>query len=449
MFLKPWAAAVVFLASSASLAAAPLESIGLSQAEQAAFAASSQLKGLRAELAATEAREAGALGAILPRLAVDGNWRYVTEVPSFRLSPSGPPVQFGDHHNYSAGLGLNWALFDLGAWQAWKSLESARGAKTDEASLAERQLRLKVRLAYFQTQLAGEKVRLLAHGLKLSQAQARDIALRQKNGASSRLDALSSKNDVLTHRGLFRQARADLAGAMSDLFTLTGLGQGADLTAPLDAQVAAEQPVDTEPPSCVIQLEKLDDSLAALRKVDGLALDPDHPQLKVFADLAESSRRMAAAAGSGYWPRIQAGARASYDYPNGPLLEQVQQNTFTLGAVWPLYSFGQTGKQVKEQENLALSQESRKSNALSELKNAWQKSRSRLAALKAQRALDRQSVEASDQIYALTYASYRNGGVRYLEVESSQIRALETKIRLAQTVTQMLIELALLSSLTE
>lgn len=441
--------ALVLMAMSAVAQAAPVQSIKLNQAEQAALAASSQLKSLRAELAAAQDKEAAAFGAVLPKLSADGNWRYLTSVPGFHLTPGGPVTQFGDHHNYSVGLGVNWALFDMGAWQAWKALESVRGARFEEAALAERQLRLKVRLAYFQTQLAGEKVRLLANGLKLAQAQARDIALRLKNGASSRLDALSSKNDVLTHRGLLRQARADLAGALSDLFTLTGLGEGADLTAPLDMQVSADPPADVEPPSFVLKSESLESSLAALRGAEDKALNPDHPQLKAFAEMAESSRHMAAAAQSGYWPRIQAGARASYDYPNGPLQEQVQQNTFTVGAVWPLFSFGQTGKQVKEQQDLALSQESKQVLALSELKNAFQKSRSRLAALKAQRSLDRQSVDASDQIYSLTYSSYRNGGARYLEVESSQAKALETKIRLAQTETQMLIELALLSSLTE
>ncbi len=49
----------------------------------------------------------------------------------------------------------------------------------------------------------------------------------------------------------------------------------------------------------------------------------------------------------------------------------------------------------------------------------------------------------------LTYSSYQNGNSSLLEVQTASLRALESKVRLASTRTQMLIELAVQASLSE
>jgi outer membrane protein TolC len=171
--------------------------------------------------------------------------------------------------------------------------------------------------------------------------------------------------------------------------------------------------------------------------------------LKQLEDLAEAARRAAGAARSGYWPRLQAMARASYDYPNGPILEQVQQDTVGVSATWPLFSFGQTGHQVAEQERTVESLEARGRLARTELDSSWQKSRSRLSALKARDKLDAQAVEETRALYRLVTGAYRNGGLRYLEVETALLKLLDARTRLALTETQMLIELAGMASLRE
>jgi outer membrane protein TolC len=423
--------------------------LDLREVESASLAASSQLKALKAEQAAAREREKQAFTLVLPRLAADGNWRYLTEVPSFKVSPSAPSVQFGDHNNYSVGLGATWTFFDLGAWQAWSALEAAARAKDEEVQLANRQVLLKARLDYFLAQLASEKVRLLADSLKLAQAQARDIELKFQAGAASRIDALSAKDDALQQRGEFRQARADLAVALADLFSTSGMGQDADLKAPLDSQSASAPPSETEPATLVLKLGAASSGSQALQRAASGGMDLRHPQVLVFREAAESARHAAAAATSGWWPRLQAGFRSSLDYPNGPILEQVQQNTLSVGAVWPLFSFGQTVSQVEEQKQLAASQEARGSQALADLKSAWQKSQARLAALKARKTLDGESVDQNQTLYRLVTAAYKAGSARYLEVRSALLRALESKVRLAETETQMLIELAQLASLTE
>jgi outer membrane protein TolC len=131
------------------------------------------------------------------------------------------------------------------------------------------------------------------------------------------------------------------------------------------------------------------------------------------------------------------------------VLQQIQQNTVSVGATWPLFSFGQTTRQVGEQEKLAQAQEERRAGTRAEVATMWRKSRARLAALKDEAGAARQGVAGSRQLYRLVASSYHEGNARYLEVQSAQLRLLEAGVKLAQTEAQILIELAQLSSLTQ
>jgi outer membrane protein TolC len=412
-------------------AEAPFE-LELSKAERSALEASNLLKAGEAELAANDERNQAAYSLLWPRLALDGYDRYVTDVPEFRLSPKLPAQRFGDNNAYSVGVGASWTFWDSGnALNLYRAQGLLRESKSEELEARRRDVRLRARLSYFQAQLMAERVRLLADSLKLSESQAKDIALRLQAGASSRIDSLASKNDVIVRSGQHRAAKADLAAALRDLFALTGLGGGAD------------------PAGLDFKAQPFESSLAALSKAESAPLNPELPQLKALKASAEAARRQGAAYASGHWPKLQASARASYDYPNGPVLESIQQNTFMVSANWPLFSFGQVAGQVAEQDKLAESAELRAAASASDFRRDWLKSHDRLAALKDQKALDEQSAEATAQLYTLTYSAYQNGSSSYLEVQTAELRALESKVRLASTEAQMLIELALLSSLSE
>jgi outer membrane protein TolC len=426
-------------------AAAPVH-IDLEQSERSALEASSQLRALRAEEDASTAREGGAFASVLPRVGLDGDWHYVTNVPSIPLGSKSFP--FGDYHSYSAGLGASWTFFDLGAWDAWKSLASARRAKTDEREAQESGIRLRTRLAYFQTRLASERVRLSADSLKLALNQLRDIEIRFKAGASSRMDLVAARVDALEAGNQLRHSRFDLTAAIVDFFNLTGLGEGADLTSPMDAQSMQDPPAGIEPATYVLRLDDFDADYGALKGVQEAAFDEANPQLAMFKDLGQSAKGLAKAAGSGYWPRLQAGFRSSYDYPNGPILEAVQQNTTTLGATWSLFNFGQTGKQVREQEAQAASLEARQALALSDLKKEWRRIKAQLPVLRIGWNSDREVAKETQALYELVVASYRNGNARYLEVQSARLRLMEAHVHQAEVETQILTELAQLDALT-
>ncbi|TBR21271.1 hypothetical protein EPO15_10755, partial [bacterium] len=150
------AALAVLLAAPAG-AAVPTLSLDLTAVEEAAKAHS-----LPARAAAEEAAAAGdaadaRFGALMPRLTLEGSYRYQTEVPALPAAPGQPARPFGDHRATALGPSLTWTLWDQGALRRTWRAQTARAASARELSrLAEAQAVLGARLAYARAQLARE-----------------------------------------------------------------------------------------------------------------------------------------------------------------------------------------------------------------------------------------------------------------------------------------------------
>lgn len=447
--IAPLALAGLFAA--AALSAAPTLSLTLDGSVQAALKASHSLQAARLDAEAAHHMASAAWAASLPRLSLDGSYRWVKEIPSVKLSPSAPAAQFGDNNNYSIGLSAHWDIFSgIGTWRQWQAAEAGAKAKDAQLAFQERALRLRTRLAYYQTQLAATKLRLLAQSLSLAQSQDQDLQLRLKAGSSSRIDALSASNEELDRRAQFRLAQSGLAGALRELFALSGEGEGADLSLPMVDATGQSLPADVDAPSLTVSLQDTGSLLTALEAAGGRPFAAEnHPQMLALQALVDRARRQADAVYAQHYPHGGIGAKQSLDYPNGPVLEQVNQTQFTAGVSVPLFSFGAVSDQVQGAEADAQAAAERQADALTGLQRDWAKSRDRLAALKAQRSLLQQRSAQAEGLQQLVYKAYKIGGANYLEVQSSGLRALQAGLDLAVSETQMLIELANLSALTE
>lgn len=434
-----------------ALGAQPHLRLTLDESEQAAVAASQTLQAARLDAAAAKQREQTASAYLLPRLSLDGNYRYVAEVPSVQLSPKAPAIPFGDNNNYSLGLTATWDIFGgLGTWRLWQMATEQRKAKEAEALYQEQALRLRTRLAYFQTQLVATQVRLYADALNLAQSQDNDLALRLKAGTSSRIDALSASNEELERRAAFRIAQGDLAASLRELFALTGLHKDADVSNPVEEAVGQSLPAKVQAPTVAVVLDPSDSLLGRLAPAEKAAFDPSvNPRLRALLAQVEAARRGADAAFAGHYPKGSISGRWSEDYPNGPILETVDQKSFSANLSVPLYSFGAVSGQVDEQVDLANAAQARSVAATTDLERDWLKSHDRLAALKAQREIQAQAAQQSSDLQQLVYKAYKVGGSTFLEVQNSSVRSLQAGLALAITETQILIELADLAALTE
>ena len=387
--------------------------------------------------------EAGSVGASeFPRLGLSGNYFYQTYIPSLG------PVPFGENNNWSAWGTLNWDLWDFRSLHSQANSATAASQSQEQAYKAtERQVRLAVRLAYFQAQTALEQVRLLGDSLKVAQAQYADIQKQARFGTASRMDQLSSHQEVLNYERQFRQAGAKLAQSLRDLYDLVGEKEPADFSSPLDARMLGALPDGVTAPSVWLSMDQEKDSMDSLRK-EAATPDDNVPQLKTYAYLADSSRFAADAAHSGLFPKVTLSAQAGYENPDGPILSTVQQNIVSLSVSMPLFDFGQILQDSDSKRKQSEAYLKDLDQAKADLWRDWNKTNDELSSLEYQRNLNDTAVSETQELARLTYGAYRAGTARFLEVQTANFQALDAKVQAVANDIQMLMQLSILSSLS-
>jgi outer membrane protein TolC len=424
-------------------------SLSLADLTQSAMENSSQLQAARLgyESSQSEARSAG--NAEFPRLGLSGNYFYQTYVPAFSILPNSPAVAFGEANNWQAWATLNWDLWDFRAQHAMADSATAASQSQDQLYEAtKRQVTLAVRLAYFQVKVNAEQVRLLGDSLKIAQAQYTDIGHQAKFGTASRMDLLSSHQEVLNYQMQFRQAQANLAQSLRGLYALVGIDEPADFKLPLDKHMQNALPDTVSLPSVWLTMDSTADSLAMLQQEAVVPPDESVPQLKTYAYLADSARFAGDSIHSGLFPKISLSAQAGYENPDGPILQTVQQNMVSVSASMPLFDWGQVVNDSDSKQKQAQAYEKNWSQTRADLWRDWNKAQDSLASLKYQEKLNDTAVTETEQLARLTYKSYRAGTVRFLEVQTANLQALDAKIQSVSNNVQILMQLSVLSSLS-
>jgi len=430
-------------------AEAPTFALTMAQAEGAARAHALDARAAAEESAAARDAADAQFAALVPRLTLDGYYKYQTEVPRFSVNPAVPPQPFGSNRSTSVGPTLTWTLWDEGAlYKAWKSQRAGARSREETERLTGLLATQSARLAYVQVQLARERVRLLADSVALADAQYADVEKRLRAGAASRIDALSSHQEDLQRRKDFFAAQSDLAGALRSLFQLAGLGEGLDLTRPVDVRASSALPAGLPAPTLRVAFDALGATPAPLSAAEaGKGPAADHPAVLSYQRQAEGARLAASAAAAGGWPRVTATGSIYYQYPNGPVLQYVTQKSVGLSASVPLFEARSSARLSDQQERLARAAERRRDLAAEQLSRDWDKAKAALAALRGQESLDAAAVAESEELARLVYLAYKAGRSSYLDVQTYDVAALQAKVNAAQTRAQILIQLAALAEL--
>ncbi len=433
----------------------PIFTLQLDDAEAQAQVFSPALKAAQQETTAALAKAASQSALLWPRLSLEGSARYITEIPEFELAlpvPNATPmvITMGDHMNYSIGVQLGWKLWDSFAIQGMvAALGKSAEAKALEIQAIRRNVLLKTRLAYFQTQLAVEQVGVLAEALYLAQAQNHDIRVKSNAGASSRIDSLASRMDVNERKKQLREARTTLAETLHQLLRLTGQTYDLDIQLPLGSEVKPHLLKIISQPTVLLQLDSMAKTKKKLATLPAKAVIRQHPNIQAVLKKVEAANQMARSAAAGYWPQIAVYAKSSLDYPNQAAVEQVRQNTAGASLSWTLWQKGHTNAQVREQKARARAGENFQVQIEMDLGLAWDMARDRVAQLTDVQKLNQQIEADARELVRLVYAAYRAGRVNYLEVQSANLRVLQAGTQTAVTEAQLLIQLALLNSLYE
>lgn len=425
----------IFLVMSIASAKGRAEKISLKDTEQWALKSSYSVKALEAEGDAIGNKMTAQRSLLFPKISFDATYRYLSEVPELNF-PGGAKAAFGDNQNYSVGPILTWTVWDFGSVRkAVKGIESQGTSKKHEKNLADRQILLSARLAYFKIQLRTEQMRLVGNSLKLAESQYRDIQNRIKAGSANHIDLLSSHKEVLNFKLQYRQIQSDLSSDIRDLYALIGKNDSNDV-------------------SLSIEVDSIQSSLKELSaKYGNNQLDEaklgQHPLIKMHTANMESNRLIAESFKANQLPKLSLFLKSSLDYPNGPVLEQIQQNTIGVALSMPLYEGGKSSNESAEKQNLARAFENRQNQARVDIIRDWNKAKDQLNGLRDKSGIYKNSVSESLEHAKLVYSSYRAGKTSFLEVQTANLHALETRVQSTTNDVQMLIQLAYLASISE
>jgi len=271
-------------------------------------------------------------------------------------------------------------------------------------------------------------------------------------GAASKLDRISSHREILGYQLEFKQRQSQLATDLEDLLALTGR-QGSfesrRLSAPSSPAVQSSGADDLPEASLLLQVEPLEQTLKELALAEYSPPGSDHPEVRSQELTALAARQSAESESSRLWPQINVSARTSLDYPNGPILQRINQNTISASLSFPLFEWSRTRRAADQKMGDAVAAEYRRSQLESDLLRDWRKAKEQLTALRDQLQINRQTVSEAEEQAKLSYATYRLGRISLVDVQNANLRVLEAKVQTARILTQLLMEEAQLQALSK
>lgn len=419
-------------------------SVSLADAEKGALASSGDYRGALFSAEAAGAAAAAAGSALYPRLALEGSLRYAAEVPEISMPAAlGGARPLGDNWTYSVGPSAYWTLDGGGLRHAREAARRRAAARSAEAEAARRGALLRARAAYFRMQLALEKVYLIGEGLALSESQLRDMELAVKAGTRSRLDGIRARQETLDRRRDLVRARAELSGALRALALASGMDVPASEELPLDARLAGR---DYAAGALLVKADPYDSLLSRLLPA-AQGGPGEAPAVKALAEASAAALASSKLYRAEKLPRLVFSARTSVDYPNGPNLYSFVQGAAGLALNMPLFESGRLDEKEQESRLEAEAATALRGEAARAAAGDYALALDEYRALLDEQGINIEASEEAAEAARLAYAAYKSGGATWLEVESSNLRALRARTDLASANSGILIKLAVLDSL--
>lgn len=396
----------------------------LSEAEQSALKTSELLTAARLDTEVIEQQKQAGFSALLPRLSLQGSYTYLSTLPSLSMPANAPKLTFGDHNNYSVGPTLSYTLWDsFSALNSFQALENLKQSKQQDLQQTKIQLLFAVRSAYIRVQLAGEELKLVRSSLELAKTQQQDILNRFKAGSATQLDKLIAIRHVLSFEQQLKQRTADLKSATQDLQSLTASSETGEL-------------------------ESLSETLDLWSQTGFSEPSAEQPKVKSLLLLAKASEKSAAAQQSKLFPTINLLASTTLAYPNGPVLDKINQNTIGLTLTLPLYLGDPTWHLITSKKREAEAAKHRARQVKIDLDRDYAKAKELYESLLDQKKLALELIKGSEEGARLYYDSYKAGKNSLTDVQLANNEALLAKVNSARIDAQILSQLVLLSALS-
>jgi len=415
--------------------------ITLEQAQADAIENSAALKQAKMQAESALAAYKSTQSGLYPSLSFDAKGTYVSQVPSINMGFKS--FEFGSKWGSSVGPSLSYNLFDYGQTEKQaKSAYSSYNALLNQAEFTRRNVILQVRAAYFTVQQDLQHIYFAYEQQKVADKQMKDVSSAYKAGAKSNLDMNMAQKQQLKAMLNISSLRAALGGHLRELFRLTGNDYGADVSYPQDARLPASSDA-----TAYIETDDFQTSLAALKSSAALDFDDNSPRLAALTDTAQYYEYLAQSFSAALYPRVTLSGGVYWEYPNGPLHEDVVDGRAGVALRIPIFEGGKNKQAAlskrKEKEAELLG----KQDIGAEMQKLFYSSKSMLKALTVQEELTKQVSQTCSKTAQLTYEAYKAGTVTFLEVDNANLNLLEAETALADIYAKRLNSLAVMDNL--
>jgi len=154
----------------------------------------------------------------------------------------------------------------------------------------------------------------------------------------------------------------------------------------------------------------------------------ENPRIKSLKLLAESHKLNALAEESKRFPKVALKLKSSYDYPNGPVLEQIQQNSMLISLSMPIWDGGAIASRRNAESAIAYSYEAKAHKIENELLRDWNKWSTELRYLKNIKEVAKKLRIEAEKVASINLKAYRAGQIKFTEVESANFKELEAEM---------------------
>ncbi|MDR3124620.1 MAG: TolC family protein [Endomicrobium sp.] len=381
---------------------------------------------------------------LYPILTLNAKTGYSAVLPS--LSIMGNNETFGDYWNYCIGPTLSYTLFDNGARNAnYRSAQKLYESKLQDLEWEKKNVIVSVRLKYFQIQAVLEKIYILGERLNLAESQYKDITINYRSGTKSKLDLLMANKQVLLAQNQIEFARSKLSKCLRELFVLTQDNFSIDLSYPIDYRLIKQQYIETA--SCILKADNVAESIKEFSVYENYIFDNSNPQLLSLDMIMQYSINVATSYRSQKWPSIKLQGGWYYQYPNGPVKEEILQGTADLILSMPIFEFGNKEALLKANKLTSNAVEEQKIGLIAALNKDFNNAKDQIYVIDIQESINNKIVKDSQKIVELTYTSYQLGQATFLEVQTANFELSQSKIDLIDLKIKKLANLAIIAGL--
>jgi outer membrane protein TolC len=335
----------------------------------------------------------------------------------------GNKERFGDYWNYCIGPTLSYPLFDNGARNVnYRSAQKLYESKLQNLEWEKKNVIVSVRLKYFQIQAVLEKIYTLGESLNLAESQYKeykDITINYKFGTKSKLDLLMANKQVSLAQNQIELARAKLSKCLRELFILTQDNFSIDLSYP-----------NIETASCILKADNVTESIKEFSVYENYIFDNSNPQVLSLDMIMQYYINVANSYRSQKWPSIKLQGGGYYQYPNGPVKEEILQGTADLILSMPILEFGNKEALSKANKLTSKALEEQKIGLKIALNKDFNNAKDQIYVIHIQESINNKIVQDNQKIVELTYTSYQLGQTTFLEVQTANFELSQSKIDL-------------------